>query len=99
MANDVNNPGGPLVIDTGGAGATGTITAAHMVIRKIRLVPAAAASLATLTNTAGDVIAALAAAANGTSDDVDFGPDGFTCEGLKVPTLSGTGAKVYVYCK
>lgn len=98
MANDVNNKG-VIVADTGGAGATGTLVSVTCVIRKIRLVPAAAAALATLTNTAGDVIAALAAPANGHSDDVDFGPDGFTCEGLKLPTLSGTGAKVYVYGK
>lgn len=98
MANDTNNPGGPWVIDTGGAGATGTITADRVKIRKFRLVPAAAASLASITNTAGDVQAAMAAAANGAADEIDFGPNGKWVDGIKVPTLSGSGAKLYVYC-
>ena len=98
MANDTNNPGGPWVIDTGGAGATGTITASRVKVMKFRLVPAAAASLATITNTAGDVQAAMAAAANGTSDSLDFGPNGKWIDGIKVTVLSGTGAKLYVYC-
>lgn len=98
MANDTDNPGGPLIIDTGGAGATGTITAVQCKIKKIRLVPAAAASLATVTDTAGNVIATLAAAANGKSDEINFDGGGRMVLGLKVPTLSGTGAKLYVYC-
>lgn len=98
MANDTDNPGGPMVIDTGGAGATGTITAALCKVKKIRLTPTTAASLATVTDTAGNVQAALAAAANGKSDEVDFGPNGKWITGIKVPTLSGTGAKLYIYC-
>ena len=99
MANDTNNPRGPMVIDTGGAGATGTITASNVILKKVRLVPAAAASTAALTNTAGDSIGALAAAANGNADEIDFGPDGYVSLGLKVPTLSGSGAKLYIWTK
>ena len=93
MGNDLNNKG-VLVIDS-----TGTLCSETCVIRALRLVPAAAASSVTFTNTAGDEIAKMAAAANGTSDSVDFGPDGFSCEGLKVSAISGTGAKAYVYGK
>jgi hypothetical protein len=98
MANDTDNPGGPMVIDTGGSGATGTITAALCKVKKIRLVPAAAASLATVTDTAGNVQAQLQAAANGIADEIDFGPNGKWITGIKVPTLSGTSAKLYIYC-
>jgi hypothetical protein len=98
MANDIDNPGGPMVIDTGGAGATGTITAGLCKVKKLRLTPAAAAGLATVTDTAGNVQAQLAAAANGKSDEVDFGPNGKWMLGIKVPTLSGSGAKLFVYC-
>ncbi len=99
MGNDTNNPRGPMVIDTGGAGATGTITAATVILKQVRLVPAEAASTAALTNTAGDPVGALAAAANGNADEIDFGPDGFVTDGLKVPTLSGSGAKLYIWTK
>lgn len=93
MANDTNNPGGPWVLDT-----TGTITSGRVKVRKFRLVPAAAAALASIQNAAGDTQAALAAAANGTSDEIDFGPNGKWIDGIKLATLSGTGAKLYVYC-
>lgn len=93
MANDTNNPG-VLVLDTAAViSATNTFK-----IRKIRLVPAAAASTASFEDGEGRVIAGLAAPANGHSDDANFDPP-YVVTGLELASITGTGAVAYVYTK
>ena len=93
MANDFTVPG-VLRMDT----AAVVSTTLKFKISHIRLVPGAAAATAEFRNGADQIIAQLAAAANGNSDEVWFTPPRiFT--GLELKTIAGAGAQAYVYCE
>lgn len=93
MANDVTH--NPLVLDS-----TGVLSATNRFqIRKIRLIPAAAACTATLKNGAAQIIASLSAVASGAPDEVDFHADPLEVLGLELSAIAGAGAIVHVYCE
>jgi hypothetical protein len=91
MANDLDNPG-VLVLDTAAVISTTNL----FVIRKLRLVPAAAAALAQVRDGSDRIIAALAAAANGHADEINFSPP-HVMTGFELESISGAGAVLYVY--
>jgi hypothetical protein len=94
MANQLTTPN-VLVLDT-----PAVIDATNQFkIRKIRLVPAAAAATATIKNGAGQVVHALSAAAAGPGDEIDWSSQSFPQKGLELATLVGAGAIVYIYCQ
>jgi ABC-type Fe3+-siderophore transport system permease subunit len=94
MANIVNLPN-VLVLDT----AADNIIAATVGvrIRKIRIVAAAAAVAATLTDAGGTVGKIGLIAPIGGTDTAAFFAAPFVLNGLQLLALSGAGALVYVY--
>lgn len=86
---------GVTVVPQADAPATLAVSA-RVKIKKIVLVSAAAATLATVTDGADKVIAMLAAPI-GSSDEIDFNADAFVAVGLKVSVLSGAGGTLFIY--
>jgi hypothetical protein len=93
----LTNPGVTSLVT---ADAPATLIAAPLLvkIRKLVLVaPAAVAALATVTDGTDRLIAMLAAPA-GSSDEIDFQQgNGFTCQGLKVSSMTGAAATLFLY--
>jgi len=89
------NPG-VTVVPEGDAPVTVVAAPAKVKIKKLVLVAAGVAGLATVTD-GGDRVIAMLAAPIGSSDEIDFNADAFMCTGLKVSVLSGTGARLFLY--
>lgn len=93
MANNTSTPQ-VLVLDTTADNIPAATTPIR--VRKARLVAAAAAATAVITDAGGTVTKIHLSAAIGGTDTVEFYANPLSLTGLKI-TLTGAGAILYVY--
>ena len=86
---------GVTVVDAAGTVLASSTSGPNVKVRKIVLVAAGAAVVASVTDGADKLVAMLAAPA-GSSDEIDFNADGFMMNGLKVSVITA-GAFLFLY--
>lgn len=91
MANDLTH--NPLRLDT-----TGTISATNIFfIKKAVLTGVTSDGTAVLKDGAGKIIGTMQAPSKSV-DELNFTPNAFRAKGLRLDSISGTGAVVEIYC-